>query len=277
MKLSRWSLVVLPLSLAAACAADPDVDPGPTVASSTESIRGQQLAQLDVDDALQVRFYELEPGVVAVRESGDLDAVTPGQPLPSALAGVDPAKATIVDVYRAIAPDAPVPATVLAADARALVSAELAAARPAPATSPPVQGEPYVPTGRTPRSPDWNGNGYDWQWFMDNFCVEGGFRFCPTNVTWAYSGLEQTSWFKTCTFAADWDAGVQFKGQWWKYYDGVWPWYDGFWHAFVDWDYVVQPRHWECWWYSGSGYRESWATGLDPAPRVHFSALRNHN
>lgn len=228
-------------------------------------VHGTLLATVDVTEGHTVRFWELEPGVVAVQESAALDGHH-ASPLDGAAHD-----ASLVDRYRLLVPgvaDVDVPRPLVEADERAAAHDERERA---------LLQRMLVPHADLPiTSGDYYGDNYGAQWFLDRYCVEGGYRFCPTNWVAAYSGRRSTSWFKTCTMAADFDVGANFRGQHWVWLAPVWFWETGQWVTVEDWNYTVMPRHVECWSYSGVGTRESWGTGLQAAPRVHFSAMQNN-
>ncbi len=238
-------------------------------------INGDLLAAVDLDTEHRLEFYEFEPGVVAIRESFPV-----GEGYSSQIDLGKIKNRNLAEIYTSFAKAGQKQNSVQALRAAQIRSQEYdnyfdslhhpeAQIVPDHDLEASAQGDEQ----HVFYSPDYYGDNYGAEWFLDSYCNAGGFRYCPTNASWAYSGRTTSSWFKTCAMAADFEVGVQFWGGH-RAHTVIWPWVDD-WSTYIDWDYQVRPRKVECWTYTGTGRRESRSTGLQPSPRTHFSALRN--
>lgn len=275
---------------------DPSDSPMPTVGDlSSEQpaggyIAGTMVARVDVAPGHFVQFWELEPGVVGIRESIAVDEVD--DPTPT-LEGFDEPSATVLDAYRVIVPDATddeIPRALREAHERAVardaMQAELALTgqRPTPSTAAsPGDGAPGAVTSepdvQADCSPDVYGDTWGRQWFFDNFCNVGAFRTCEGNMISANTVLEETSWWMTYGMAADFYVPARMHGGHWYHADFCVFFFvcTDEWYFIGDFDYPIQPRYVEGWTYlSGDyGWREGHVDGDPGCPRVHMAYLRN--
>jgi hypothetical protein len=227
-----------------------------------------------------VHFWEFEPGVILVEEQSHADTDSEGQ---LANAAKQDATLTLGDIYRRVAPEgSPLPEALRLAEQRIAeyedMQAELRASaqgRDIDADPPPSQPEnPFTAGDGTTvmLRPDWDWNA-DADWFLANFCSDYNYtyRWCPTNVGYAYSGAKyDTSGFKSSGFAAGFNASPHFTGKY-RSCSGWGPWYSCSWK--LAWDEWVSPRYIRTYWWSTSGSR--WA-GIDSTDLVGLAVLWNN-
>ncbi len=271
-------------------AAPPETSGGaPTSATVDDGVRGtagvhgKLLHAIAVNADHKVEFYELEHGATAAHES-----LLIGEP--ALLDGVT-RPMTLAEIHRVVAPNAAVPQALVDAGTRAAAAAIVAlepeggdqadsggnavAAKVAPASK---HGGAAVATPEVTCSPDYNGDGWWGGSFLNNYCNEGGFRFCQQNWGDAYH-WDQGSWFRWKQMEGDWIATGHTQG-YRTWFPCSWPWACGS-QSQIDWDYDVLPRHIEIWTYGdagGSGSRRGThgASGSSQCGHLHVAALWNN-
>jgi hypothetical protein len=247
------------------------------VSINDKEISGTKLVQMNFDNDSFISFWELSPGNIGIRVSkhqGDEKQSTNSRisAVESTLDNLIKSKKSVVEIYNAIAP---VPDRKEIALLRSAMTRRDEAkqkevgdiTRPEEKESGSLNTSLSSDNSRVAAcSPDYYGDAYSANWFLNNFCVEGAYRFCPTNIAWAYSGLRRTTWFKTSAMAADFNEGTQFLGFYWTRTCFI---FCGNWYQVPLWNYTVLPRRVESW-YIYSEYAES---SVNSNCRAHFSAL----
>jgi hypothetical protein len=247
-----------------------------------EGIHGTKLAHIDFDNEGFASFWEFSPGQIAIRFSEEVEN-TENPVMSSVEKKIDQLlkdNRSALDIYYELTlhPKAEDIAQITAASVRQrdLNNKQVYGSGPvtdnAPANSTSIN-DPFK-TGRASSliqcSPDYYNNGYHGSWFLYNYCTEGAFRFCRDNLSYAYSGSAfRSTWFKTVVMAADFAQGVPFKGWYW--------WRDCFfcnWYRVAAWDYIIQPRRIEGWYFTGEGWRQSEAGG-EYTCRLHYALMWN--
>jgi len=251
-------------------------------AISEDGINGKKLVGIDFQDGNKVNFYEFVSGDIGIRHFYHAETKTEASKqqssvIDSKLESLIKQSKSFVDIYNAISPnpasgevDVLTKAQLKYEQFQQQMALAISKGENLPTTEKSKESERNSALATRECSGDYYGDNYSANWFLNNFCREGAFRFCVTNNAWAYSGRTQTTWFKTSAMAADFNIGARFRGWYWKQ--------DCFfcsWYQVLNWDYTVLPRWVETWYFTGTGYRESQVDGLDPCPRVHFTALWN--
>ncbi len=270
-------------SVAMGCGAAPesaggaDRDP-----AATTGIFGTALYKKNVGPDHVVAFYEFDPGTVAVHESFSVDEGE--RPLLDGSWTFH----SLGDVYKQLNPDTKdVPSHILdadrrVADVRASEAREYAlhrtAARPVPPPdTPPMSaaaGErAFFSTAATTCSGDGFGDNWGETWFLNNFCNAGGFRWCPTNRTWANSGEYSAAWTSWRQMEGDFNLPGHISGtrisctDYWIY-TSCGP-------RTIYMDYDVLPRHVESWTFSDGNDRFAFA-GTSQCGHQHTALLKSY-
>ena len=250
-----------------------------------DEINGTLVASLTLAADHAVRFYDFGNGAIAIRESSSLE-----EPDAGALVRVDLEVKMASQIYQSLSGEK--------GDSAAVPLALREAERLAPASRGALESmdpgglDPSILVPNVPiplcSADAYNGD-YGANWFLDRYCAEGGFRHCPTNsatsegfaddrrpltmagMPWLFAGEEgQSSWFKACAMAADFQVSSKFFG------GRIEQSGSGAASIQKDYDLEVRPRHVECWAYTGVGKRWSVAGRVDDCSRTHFSAMRHH-
>jgi hypothetical protein len=249
------------------------------------AINGQLLHSIDLGDAHQVDFWEFADGQFAAHETLSMDSASRG--VLTKISG-ETVSLSLSEIYRMVKPEAQaVPDVIANADLRAIAYRET---HPAPAITPPMKppsddltrNSGILPTeaissaGATGCSADAFGDNYGAQWFLDNFCNQGGFQWCLTNRTSGDTGQRQSSWFKWNVMAPDFALTVNMSGGHWTCSPSIPIIGACGWVYTEDFNHSVQPRQINSWVYSGSGIREGYALGNASCRRVHYANLYNN-
>ncbi len=226
----------------------------------TASVDGTLLAVVEASDDMTITFWELSPGITAVRHEARTEDALPVQ-----AAALDTAGATLEDIYLDVAPASQRSESDLfelrAADARARIRREaLQSSISTDRIDDDLSAETVLASG------DLLGDNYGADWFLDNYCKESKASsppFCPTNVTWAHSGYVRAQQFTSCVMAADFESGASYRFAH-EYAPGRWH---------IDASGRLDPRRIQCWTYNAPGRYHGWGKGGAPAQRIHFSAV----
>ena len=263
--------------------AEADLEPS-AVASE---INGTLVASLALAEDHTVHFYDFGNGNIAIRESSSLDSPGGG-----VLVSLDLEGKTASQIYQTLSAEkgdsAAVPSALREAERLATpIPGFLGNARPAGLADHSVL-TPSFPISIC--SADANRDSYGADWFLDRYCTEGGFRFCKTNITtsvgfaddprplraWLFdSDGVQSSWFKACAMAADFEVSSKFYG---GHIEHCPPGTSAGRTECAKDDYSLElrPRRVECWAYTGMGKRYAAAFLTGSCSRTHFAAMRNH-
>jgi hypothetical protein len=243
-----------------------DVPAAPS--AGTQGIHGQLLEKVDVSKGHVVEFYDYGDGAVGAHEVVDI-----GDEI---LMDKIQTKPTLADIFKLAKPGAQVPRSLIDAQTRAdayiakhpkptqITDNDLLSKDFAPAAKPVSSGETDIgstTSALTACSGDLLGDNWGAQWFLDNFCNEGCFRNCPTNVT--SSNWNTTyDWFKWKVMAADFNVVAHTEG---RHECGICA------SAELKWSYDVQPRKVDIHTMT-SGYH--WYVNGNSRCRMHSAALR---
>jgi hypothetical protein len=255
--------------------APPEASPEPTPSvrppaasanAATKGIHGTWLYRKTLGTDHILEMYELGPGATAVRES--LSADGEQRPLLDSVGSFR----TLGELFRKLEPEAEeAPQAVLLADARAAGLARSLG---------PTDGDrqPSAESGISPPiaadvscSADYYGDGWGADWFENNYCNAGSFRYCNAkNVSSAWIN-GNFSWMSWRQFEGDFNLPGHIDG----------------WHQIpctgqcrspyqiiVDFDYDVLPRHIEIWTYSPSVKRQ--IEGSSQCNHLDVAALYNN-
>jgi hypothetical protein len=192
---------------------------------------------------------------------------------------------SLVEIYRLANPEAAerdIP--------RALVEVDRAVATvPARTSSTPLldTSEPSVgvvsaallPTPNPPPpavacSPDHFGDNWSADWFLQNFCTEGGFRACDANWLWYDSTWIKTRWFKSVRFEGDFNNRGRTAGEK-SWVPGGCGLYTCLRTARVLWDYELFPRRVEGWAVTGDSSHRFRSTGWSSCWHAGFAIMYN--
>jgi hypothetical protein len=213
-----------------------------TKTSAAAGIHGTLLYAKTVGPLHAIDFYEFGAGVTAVHESlsidnGEKPIVHSKVPFPS-----------LADVYMVLNPESTgVPSEVLEADRRAALLPQVSesqAASPVGHVSPVTQEIASGASGNC--SSDYYNDNYGASWFLNNFCTQGNFRWCPTNNNSTDSGRFSLHWAQWNQMEGDFNLPGHITG--WHYdcifFFGV---NQGCYSNGNDFDYDVIPRRIESW------------------------------
>jgi hypothetical protein len=201
-----------------------------------------------------VDFYEFGGGGAAVHESFSIDS---GE---APFLSQSTKFSSLAEAYAKLNPSAgEVPAPVLEADSR------VAAARTSAARAP-VQPEPALPTSneRVLSAPvgcsaDYYGDNWGANWFLNNYCITGNFRWCPTNWGAANTNEYSASWSQWSQLEGDFNLpghimGTEISCNWLSWLFGCDP-------RTTIFDYDVLPRRVETWTFTdGEDKFQIWGT-----------------
>jgi hypothetical protein len=187
--------------------------PTRTLASNPE----MEVARIDYGNDHVISFVELKPGEILLSETAQVPTT------PQASLQMIQNASSWVTLYRQLAPDHDVPATLVAADQRsAVLRAQLSSQPQAEGASEvePVAGPAAKTGGATLSSNELQGSvqtqsptpaGWNWSsdanWFLSNFCVTDPpiLNWCPTNVTWADGGTYSAHYAQSIGLCAQFD------------------------------------------------------------------------
>lgn len=232
--------------------------PGPSPDTTNESpkavasgVNGELLHTIRPAEGHTVDFYKLRHGHTAILEQhlADQPTLMQGMEHPDSLS----------TVFRALRPGEIVPEALVAADrysedmrkAGELISLE---ERGAPDLVQPrsTSSEGDIATqsqALTSCSGDAFGDGWGGQWFLDNFCNKGNFRFCTKNISQMAREVNGSfTWFQ---FEGDFaNAGHMDT---WHYHCVHLPFFSCI--PELEWDFSsdIQPRQWIGWTYTSGG------------------------
>ena len=247
------------------CQDEPSLAPQSPEQVAQREVNGTLLAEIPVSEGYTVSFWDFGQGVFAFKESLSADAKASPE---ITLDDFATDGASLSSIYEGLA-GADLDPGVLKVFNKAdlqmkVMEQQRTAVKELIADNASASGAALDEGNKSASacSGDYYNDQWGARWFLDRYCTEGGFRWCPTNRTWAYSGTQKTKWFKTCGMAADFDIGARLKGQHW--HNGAWR---------TDWDYTIPARRVECWTYTGTGYRQAWVWGLSPCQRIHASVM----
>lgn len=232
---------------------------------ATEGIRGELLATVQVSEKHRVDFYDYGKGAVGAHEMVEIGDDILFDKLKT--------KPTLAEIFTLAKPGAEVPRALLDAQTRA-DAFNKQSSRVAEALDnnlPPSNVErPITPsaTGNVASqsqalacSDDLLGDSWGAQWFLDNYCNEGCFRNCSTNVV-SSNWNTTKDWFKWKVMAADFNVVAHSKG---SHECGICA------SAELIWSHDVQPRMVSIHTMT-SGYH--WYASASSACRMHTAALR---
>lgn len=235
-------------------------------------IRGELIDQIELAEDHVVQFWEVEPGVVLTYEIVPAD---PEGESRSRLSDLPEGGLPLLEMYLHVRPELDedeIPPVVLEAAAREQdhrISAEALTTVPElPDGSPTAStvGDGAIdqltakPDVQAVCSPDYYGDAWGQQWFLNNYCNFGIYRWCPTNVTWAHTGHEPSNGYRVSGMAADFWNGANFAG---SHFNGL------FWQA--DYNMQILPRYVQTFTYWGWGMRQAEIVGHVGCQRVHLA------
>lgn len=221
--------------------------------ADTSTSAPQTLAdvKLEVEPGHVINFREVEPGNVLVSEQLNIDRHRPR------LTGNLVQKTALPDLYRKLAPSLQVPPQLVAAQQRKTTQLSQ--------TSQSVEKDQ---SGSQKLAGSQIGSlSSDGVWFMQNFCNNSNlFKFCHTDVAWAWTTRNSVRYFETTGMAANSTSTGRFIGQykWCFLFSCSWK---------TAWDITVQPRWWHRYYWSSSGSYHAGMYGNNPYPHVHFAAM----
>jgi len=225
----------------------PETAANDTKTNAATGIHGTLLYTKTIGPLHAIDFYEFGAGVTAVHESlsidnGEVPVIRSKVPFPS-----------LADVYMELNPESKgVPTDVLEADRRAALLPQVTesqAVAPVSHVSPVAQEIASGASGTC--SGDYYNDNYGASWFLNNFCTQGNFRWCPTNTGWTDSGRFSLNWAQWNQMEGDFNLPGHITG--W-HYDcirilGV---NTGCYSGGNDFDYDVIPRRIETWTWSNA-------------------------
>jgi hypothetical protein len=232
-------------------------------------IHGTQLYGKFLGAGHSVEFYEFSPGEVAIRESKSADD---GKPV--FMDGIG-AFGTLADVYARLNPGVKtVPQHIRVADRRAAVKRSEALRRGLSAPPPPetdfLRDAPVTASASAPNcSGDFYGDAWGANWFLNNYCNAGQFRWCDaTNWGYAYSGWHTVHWASWRQMEGDFNERGHISCEAYKQH-----WYGDSLKTLVV-DYDVLPRHVEVWYTSDIDTTYQWYAN-SICGHLHVAFLRN--
>jgi len=235
--------------------ASPPATASGSTGSVAASIHGTLLYAKSLGSDHTVEFYEFGEGGTAIHESSSID----NEEAPFLAKGV--AFSSLADAYAKLnTATAEVPGAILQADERAAM-AQSAPAAPrltteAPGGASSTLSEEILSGAASTCSADELGDNWGASWFLNNFCITGNFRWCPTNYGWADSGQYQASWSQWTQFEGDFNLtghifGVEISCNW-LFGCGI---------PTVIFDYDILPRRYETWTFTdGRNYYSVYGT-----------------
>ena len=215
-------------------------DPAGVVGRAT----GTLITSLDVGAGRVVRFYEVEPGLMVVTETGK---VGDQPPVLTRLEHDSP-----VDVFKALAPDRTVPAALVAAERRRNLRGTEAMTSPPPGDASMSKGEgPSFYTAA------------EQAWFAQTFCVSGFVVKCIQGWDWIDSGWDYSaSWTSTAFVGSEGLVSAPHVAYWWDCSSGSCGW------SLLNYA-IISPGHYQTLsGYGGWFYFKSTLTGAGPNTQV---------
>jgi hypothetical protein len=220
----------------------------------------------DVGFDHQIQFYDFGDGSLGVHESFSVDT--------GEVAFVDSSGsfANLTELYGKLNPgDNNTPSMVVEADQRAARSPRSQTLTPSTSSDrlPAISQEVSAGTTGT-CSGDFYNDGWGGQWFINNYCNAGNFRWCPTNMGWADSGSFTVSWSKWQQMEGDFNLTGHITGGHNQCPGGI---FAGGCNWHVDFDYDVQPRHIEIWYFNNVNNGD--VHGSSQCGHLHIAFLWN--
>jgi hypothetical protein len=235
-------------------------------ASAPQGIQGTLLYSKKLGPEHVIEFYEFGPGVEAIHESLSMDA---GEIAVDKLAPLT----TLAELYIKLNPEAnEVPAAIAGADERTAMIPQVSQATPD--RQPPSGGSAEGKHGLAPAnlncSADRQNDGWSANWFMDNYCNAGSFRWCNAkNWGAAYDHGFSTSWASWRQLEGDYNVGGHITGM---HCNSCWPFACGC-PNHTDFDYDTLPRHIEIWNYQN--INQGWVDGSSQCGHLDVAFLWN--
>lgn len=240
------------------------------------TIAGVLLHELEISEGHKLMFYTMEDGGTLVRESSLIDN---GEAHITDSVGEG---TTMAEIFEMAAPGVPIPDALVDADfSDTLAESDELEMDPPPALDPLEAGAELEFDGTMSQgtcSPDYYNDGWGKQWFIDNYCTEGNFRYCDGNWTARQIQTSSTKWMKFHGAAADFWYGARMQGYYWyskRTFNLICMCYVGgsFWVSL--WDVPISPRHVETFHYTNSSYNyyRVEITGDEPCPRIHYAMM----
>ena len=244
-----------------------------------EDVEGNLLYTIKLDDSQTVRFWEFEPGDVAIQVTANMDEIRN----PFVLADPEIAESSLRDIQQKLEPHHDIPVVLQQAEQRMASRMKDLINKPTilddaepidiQATGSSIGIGPNATRSSCPNDGYFHNWACDAKWFLQNYCNEGENRWCPTNVNgWAYSGEKKdTSYFDAVGFAQGFNSTARFKAMY-KKCSGWGPWYGCEWKTACN--VILAPRHIVGWGWKTKGTR--WA-GIDQSTdRVGLAVKWNY-
>lgn len=286
----------LALSLSAACSideepdsydrADPDVPDHSTEDTTLELAEGEDwvdadlLAEVEIEEAHTLEFYEFEPGELAVIETFNADLSESVLPPPNEVEELN-----VLDTWIAVT-DADIPDPLFEAQDRLLVrEAELstqAVLDPEPASADPDAASATELNASVPQAtpeascaPDYYNDNYGASWFMGNYCNAGAFQNCQTNWAGFNTYRFTSTWFRFNVMAADFQTSARMWGGTSVPHTACSPFIgcDTFYFDHPQYDLYIGPRQVKAVQYYSTGVRYGHGAGNLPCRRIHAAEL----
>jgi hypothetical protein len=212
-------------------------------------------------------FYDFGGGTAGVRESLSMDN---GEK--AVLDGIA-AQASLTDIYLTLNPDAAdVPQAILDADARTVRARAESVAEPDAVSerseSTTELNQAILSASASNCSADYFGDGWGGDWFLNNFCNQGNYRWCLKNLDWADSGEGRHPWYSWRQFEGDFNEHGHISGTRISCH-----WYGCDFRTTIL-DYDVLPRHYEIWTFTNGS---DWISmhGRSTCGHMSFASLWN--
>jgi hypothetical protein len=216
-------------------------------AEPTKGIRTTPLYAKHLGPDHVVELYDFGTGGVAVRESYSIDGGD--APFVRTMGAIQ----SLAHVYKQLEPTASSPpASIMEADRVSALRRSEAVATPPVLPAPASPAEDPTSTVSAPLSTcsaDLFGDGWGGDWFINNFCNQGSFRWCQKNWYRANSGWFRDSWTTWRQLEGDFSNPGHITGE---HYEQHWYTFETYTSITVDFDYDVLPRHIEEWVWNGS-------------------------
>jgi hypothetical protein len=232
-------------------------------------IQGTRLYVKELGAGHHIEFYDFGEGHTAVHESKSMDDKQ------TAVLDVPYLYGSLADVYAKLNPGAEaVPEAILKADEDAALQRAAVRVNTAEFLSPRAAGE----DGNKPMalaktaescSQDGYGDGWGGDWFLNQFCTTGNFRYCQKNFGWATSGEYSASWSSWRQMEGDFNVRGHMTG---SIIRVNWFWGESPRTGLFDYD--VLPRHYEIWTFTDGKDRYS-IKGTSPCGHLHVAFLWN--
>jgi hypothetical protein len=235
--------------------------------SAHAGINGTLLYAKQLGPDHTVDFYEFEEGTSAVHESLSVDN--------GEVPFIDKATtfSSLAEAYAKLNPTAlEVPAAIRQADLR--TQARVAPAANLSVDEAPTDGSAalshdLLSGAASTCSADAFGDNWGADWFLNNFCITGNFRWCKTNQGWAESGQYAHSWSRWNQFEGDFNLTGHITA---TGYSCSWFWGCGLRTTIIDYD--VLPRRLESWTFTGTN-NHYWFRGTSQCGHLHVAFLYN--